>query len=117
MEGAKEVAGIARPPDRFETERLRLRLPTLADASDVFAYASDPEVTRYLAFPAEALRPVVSWAMDQEPIHRVWAVCDVENRGSARVLLRDRAGMIADRDPHRPGVPEDGEIKLRTCYT
>ena len=29
--------------------------------------------------------------MDQEPIHRVWAVCDVENRGSARVL--EKVGM------------------------
>ena len=33
------------------TDRLVLRRPTLNDASSVYAYGSDPEVTRYLAFP------------------------------------------------------------------
>ncbi|MFI5201423.1 MAG: GNAT family N-acetyltransferase [Candidatus Kapaibacterium sp.] len=33
------------------TERLRLRELTLDDAESVFAYASDPEVTRYMIFP------------------------------------------------------------------
>ena len=35
-----------------ETERLVLRRPTAADAPAIFArYASDPEVTRYMAWP------------------------------------------------------------------
>jgi ribosomal-protein-alanine N-acetyltransferase len=34
----------------LETERLVLRRVRLADAEDVFAYASDPEVTRYLSW-------------------------------------------------------------------
>jgi ribosomal-protein-alanine N-acetyltransferase len=39
-------------PERFETSRLVLRKPTLADAEAVFIrYASDPEVTRYLGWP------------------------------------------------------------------
>jgi len=39
-------------PGRFETSRLVLRKPTLADAEAVFIrYASDPEVTRYLGWP------------------------------------------------------------------
>jgi RimJ/RimL family protein N-acetyltransferase len=39
-------------PERVETERLVLRRPVLADASAIFArYASDPEVTRFLAWP------------------------------------------------------------------
>src|SRR5215471_2049 len=39
-------------PERFETSRLVLRKPTLADAEAVFSrYASDPEVTRYLGWP------------------------------------------------------------------
>jgi len=33
---------------RLETERLILRRLTADDAEDIFAYASDPEVTRYL---------------------------------------------------------------------
>ncbi|MGE5179254.1 MAG: GNAT family N-acetyltransferase [Bacteroidota bacterium] len=39
------------PPEHFDTKRLHLRRPTPADAADVFEYASDPEVTRYLGFP------------------------------------------------------------------
>ena len=39
----------------------------------------------------EALQPVVDWLLRQDEIHRVWAVCDVENRASARVL--EKIGM------------------------
>lgn len=35
----------------LETERLQLRRLTLQDAHDVFSYASDPEVTKYLMWP------------------------------------------------------------------
>jgi len=39
-------------PQRLETERLVLRKPALADAEEIYRrYASDPEVTRYLAWP------------------------------------------------------------------
>lgn len=34
----------------LETERLRLRPITIADAEDVFAYGSDPEVSKYMIF-------------------------------------------------------------------
>jgi ribosomal-protein-alanine N-acetyltransferase len=159
MEGAQAAVTKPRcvPPESFDTERLRLRPPTLADADDVFQYASDPEVTRHLGFPThrtrdtaaeflralaaagesgrrygwaitlagsdrligvveiriqgsradvgyvlarawwgngymtEAVRPIVAWALAQEPIDRVWATCDVENRASARVL--EKVGM------------------------
>jgi len=38
-------------PERIETERLILRRPRLADADAVYArYASDPEVSRYMAW-------------------------------------------------------------------
>ncbi len=37
-------------PDIIATERLVLRRPRLADAPDVFAYASDPEVTRLMTW-------------------------------------------------------------------
>ena len=39
----------------------------------------------------EALTPVVAWALSQGEIHRVWAVCDVDNPASARVL--EKLGM------------------------
>lgn len=155
MESAQ--AAVSHPPETFETARLRLRRPTMADAPDIFEYASDPEVTRYLNFTThkalntveeflrglltameqggrygwamtlsgsdrligmveiriqppraelgyvlgktywgqgymvEAVRPIVEWALGQGAIHRVWAFCDADNRGSARVL--EKVGM------------------------
>ena len=43
------IQSTPRPPDTFETSRLRLRRPRMEDAPSIYArYASDPEVTRYL---------------------------------------------------------------------
>ncbi len=39
----------------------------------------------------EAGRAVVDWALAQDSIYRVWAVCDVENLASARVM--EKLGM------------------------
>ena len=40
-----------RPPEVLETDRLRLRVPTLEDAPEIFLqYAQDPEVTKYLTW-------------------------------------------------------------------
>jgi ribosomal-protein-alanine N-acetyltransferase len=38
-------------PERLETPRLVLRAPQRKDVDAIFAYASDPEVTRFLAWP------------------------------------------------------------------
>lgn len=38
--------------ETFETERLLLRKITLDDAEEIFEYASDPEVTRYMSYEA-----------------------------------------------------------------
>jgi|SRR5215472_6509340 len=42
-------------------------------------------------FAPEAAKVIVEWAINQDSIYRVWAVCDVENKASARVL--EKAGM------------------------
>ena len=42
-------------------------------------------------FTTEAARAVLKWALKQKMTHRVWATCDVENIGSARVL--EKLGM------------------------
>jgi RimJ/RimL family protein N-acetyltransferase len=42
-------------------------------------------------YTSEAASAVVNWAIHCESIYRVWAVCDVENGASARVL--EKAGM------------------------
>ena len=39
-------------PPTIETARLRLRPLRLDDAANVFAYASDPKVARYVPWPA-----------------------------------------------------------------
>lgn len=49
-----------RPPETFETARLYARKPRVVDGPDVFrAYASDPEITRFLSWTAySALEPL-----------------------------------------------------------
>ena len=159
-----EPVAHLQPPDCFETARLTLRRPTMADAEAMFAnYSSDPDVTRFLqfrphlhvgetraflrrcagvwrrgtAFPwviivrqtgelaggieirpepgapyrietgyilarkhwgqgymTETLRTVSAWALQQPGVYRVWAECDLENRGSARVM--EKAGFIRE---------------------
>lgn len=42
-------------------------------------------------YMTEALRAVVDWAFEQPGIYRVWAVHDVENTASGRVM--EKAGM------------------------
>jgi RimJ/RimL family protein N-acetyltransferase len=42
-------------------------------------------------YATEAVQAVVSWAIKQPKIMRVWALCDVDNLASARVL--EKVGM------------------------
>ena len=42
-------------------------------------------------YTTEAVRAVSDWALAQPEIHRVWAVCDVDNLASARVM--EKSGM------------------------
>ena len=42
-------------------------------------------------YMSEALSAVVQWALAQPGIYRVWAVCDVDNAASARVM--EKVGM------------------------
>jgi len=45
-------------------------------------------------FMTEAVRVVTNWLLEQPDIYRVFAVCDVENPASARVM--EKAGMICE---------------------
>jgi RimJ/RimL family protein N-acetyltransferase len=63
-------------------------------------------------YMTEAVRAVVEWALAQEEVSRVWAVCDVENVASARVL--EKAGMEFEGVlrrwmvlPNRSATPRD----------
>ncbi len=173
-----------RPPQRFETQRLVLRVPQMSDAQAIFdGYATDPAVTRYMTWrphesidqtrafleatiaewsgeksftyaitPCEADRCVgmvslrlgdynaelgyvlapeywcrgimteaaqalVDWALAQPSIYRVWAMCDVENPASARVMEKvgmQREGILRRRIMH-PNVSDEPRDCL--CYS
>lgn len=45
-------------------------------------------------YATEAARAVVAWGLAQPGLHRIWAVCDVENKASARVL--EKVGMTRE---------------------
>ncbi len=75
---------MPRPPDTFRTDRLLARRPRVEDAEAVFAaYASDPEVTRFLSWRCyTALEPlrqflrqtIVTWETDDGG-HYAWLLC------------------------------------------
>ena len=48
-------------------------------------------------YMTEALTAIIAWALKQKEIHRVWAVCDVDNKASARVMEKigmEREGIL-----------------------
>ena len=73
------------PPSTFVTARLTARLPRADDAPAVFsAYASDPEVTRYLSWPAYTrVEPLAAflgeaaanWEKRDRPVPLAWLLC------------------------------------------
>jgi RimJ/RimL family protein N-acetyltransferase len=67
-------------------------------------------------YMTEAVIALIGWALKQEHIHRIWAVCDVENAASARVL--EKAGMrregILRRWSIHPGCSD--EPRDSYCY-
>ena len=74
---------MPRPPASFATARLAGRIPTADDAPAVFAaYANDPEVTRYLAWPAyDRVEPLAVFLREaaanweNNSGHFVWLLC------------------------------------------
>lgn len=60
-------------------------------------------------YMTEAVRAVAGWALRQSDIYRVFAVCDVENQASARVM--EKAGMsregILRRNSLHPNAGEE----------
>lgn len=64
-------------------------------------------------YMAEAVRPVVEWAMNRDEIYRVWAVCDVENNGSRRVM--EKVGMLKEGVLRRGIVHPNISDEPRDC--
>lgn len=64
----------------------------------------------------EAARALVGWGLSQPQIYRVWAVCDVENIASARVMVKigmQREGILRRYLMH-PNVSDEPRDCL--CY-
>jgi RimJ/RimL family protein N-acetyltransferase len=65
-------------------------------------------------YMTEALKTIIDWAFDQNDIYRVWAVCDIENTASARVMVK--AGLEKEGILRRWVIlPNFGE-KPRDCF-
>ena len=65
-------------------------------------------------YATEAAQAVVDWAMAQPELYRVWAVCDVDNHASARVL--EKAGMQCEGILRRFIVHPNISSEPRDCY-
>lgn len=62
----------------------------------------------------EAVRAVIDWAMTENDIYRIWAVCDIENTASARVMEKvgmEREGVLR-RWLRHPNISDEP----RDCY-
>lgn len=62
----------------------------------------------------EAVQALTNWALGQDEIYRVWAVCDVENRGSARVM--EKVGMQREGVLKRWFIHPNMTKEPRDCY-
>jgi len=67
-------------------------------------------------YMTEALKGIIAWALKQKDIHRVWAVCDVDNIASARVM--EKIGMQREGILHRWSVHPNLSAEPRDsfCY-
>jgi len=66
-----------------------------------------------LGYMSEALRPVIEWALAQPEFFRVWAVCDVDNTASARLL--EKAGFRCEGVLRRWLVHPNVSMEPRDC--
>ena len=65
-------------------------------------------------YMTEALKALIAWALKQEDIYRIWAVCDVDNRASARVM--EKAGMQREGVLRRWSVHPNLSAEPRDSY-
>ncbi len=65
-------------------------------------------------YMTEAARAVTNWLLEQPDSYRVFAVCDVENPASARVM--EKAGMIREGILHRNSIHPNVSNEPRDSY-
>jgi RimJ/RimL family protein N-acetyltransferase len=61
----------------------------------------------------EAARSVVHWAIGLPLVYRVWAVCDIDNKASARVL--EKIGMQRESILRRYIIHPTMSAEPRNC--
>ena len=62
----------------------------------------------------EAMQVLTNWALEQDEIYRVWAVCDVENVASMRVMVK--VGMQREGVLRRWLIHPNMSKEPRDCY-
>ena len=62
----------------------------------------------------EVIQGLIHWALKQPDIYRVWAVCDIENVASARVM--EKAGMQREGILRRWSMHPNRSDEPRDCY-
>lgn len=65
-------------------------------------------------YVTEAAKAIVNWASSLESIYRVWAVCDIENKASSRVL--EKVGMQREGILRRYIVHPNISPEPRDCF-
>lgn len=65
-------------------------------------------------YMTEAVKGVIDWALKQPGIFRIWAVCDVDNLASARVM--EKAGMQREGRLRRWSVHPNISPQPRDSY-
>lgn len=65
-------------------------------------------------YMTQAVREITNWLLEQSDVYRVFAVCDVENPASARVM--EKAGMIREGLLRRYTMHPNVSDEPRDCY-
>jgi ribosomal-protein-alanine N-acetyltransferase len=65
-------------------------------------------------YMTEAVKGIIAWAMRQKDIYRIWAVCDIDNLASARVM--EKAGMQREGVLRRWSVHPNISAEPRDSY-
>ena len=65
-------------------------------------------------YMTEALKGLIDWVLKQKDIYRIWAVCDVDNLASARVM--EKAGMQLEGTLRRWSVHPNISPEPRDSY-
>jgi [ribosomal protein S5]-alanine N-acetyltransferase len=63
---------------------------------------------------SEAVKGIIEWALAQASIYRIWAVCDVDNPASARVM--EKAGMQKEGILRRYIIHPNLSSEPRDCF-